>query len=73
MDITVQDKLSALALISQKKLLEILDKIPGRKDFIIDPQLIKPLERIVGVSKLKWVCIGFNIIYTVIYVSFKSS
>lgn len=50
---SIDDKIKALNQISQKKFLDILDKIPGRKDFIIDPILIKPLEHIVGVGKLR--------------------
>lgn len=55
MQVSLDNKLGALAQISQKKLLDILTKIPGRKDLIIDSTLIKPLERIVGVSKLRLV------------------
>ncbi|CAB0007529.1 unnamed protein product [Nesidiocoris tenuis] len=53
MQVSLDNRIGALGQISQKKLLEILTKISGRKDFIIDNTLIKPLERIVGVSKLK--------------------
>jgi hypothetical protein len=34
-------------------LADILTTIPGRKDLIIDPVLIKPLECITGVSFLR--------------------
>lgn len=53
MDCTLNTKVSALNRISKKKLTDLLDKIPGQKDFIIDNNLIKPLERIIGVSKLR--------------------
>ncbi|KAL1139098.1 hypothetical protein AAG570_009159 [Ranatra chinensis] len=50
---TLDQKLGALAQISQRKLTDILDRIAGTKDFIIHPDLIKPLERIMGVSILR--------------------
>ncbi|KAF6212914.1 hypothetical protein GE061_010624 [Apolygus lucorum] len=53
MQVSLDEKLGALSQISQRKLLDILTKISGRKDLIIDSSLIKPLERIVGVSKLR--------------------
>lgn len=53
MQFSLDHKLNALAQISQEKLLDILNKIPGRKDFIIEPSLIKPLDRFIGVSKLR--------------------
>nr|CAD7574916.1 unnamed protein product [Timema californicum] len=48
----VANRLDALHQISQKKLSEILVKIPGKKDLIIDHVLMKPLDRITGVSFL---------------------
>ncbi|XP_014284692.1 vacuolar protein sorting-associated protein 33B [Halyomorpha halys] len=53
MQYTLDGKINALKQISQRKLLNILDKIPGRKDFIVDVNLIKPLEHIIGVAKLR--------------------
>lgn len=53
MDITLNDKLSVLQQISQRKLVEILDNIPGTKDFIIEPKLMKILDSFVGVTVLK--------------------
>uniref|UniRef100_A0A1B6LIA7 Vacuolar protein sorting-associated protein 33B n=1 Tax=Graphocephala atropunctata TaxID=36148 RepID=A0A1B6LIA7_9HEMI len=51
---SLETRASALNRISQKRLGEMLNKIPGLKDFIIDPVLIKPLERIIGVSQLRF-------------------
>nr|CAD7412450.1 unnamed protein product [Timema poppensis] len=48
----IDSRLDALHQISQKKLSEILVKIPGKKDLIIDHVLMKPLDRITGVSFL---------------------
>ncbi|XP_071640644.1 vacuolar protein sorting-associated protein 33B [Temnothorax longispinosus] len=53
MDITLDDKLSALQQISQQKLVKILDTIPGTKDLIIEQQLMKILDSFVGVTVLK--------------------
>lgn len=53
MDITLDDRLSALQQISQRKFVEILDAIPGRKDFIIEGKLMKILDSFVGVSVLR--------------------
>lgn len=53
MECTLSTKVNALNRISKKKLTDLLDKIPGQKDLIIDSNLIKPLERIIGVSKLR--------------------
>nr|CAD7394728.1 unnamed protein product [Timema cristinae] len=49
----IDSRLDALHQISQKKLSEILVKIPGKKDLIIDHVLMKPLDRITGVSFLR--------------------
>ncbi|XP_044579496.1 vacuolar protein sorting-associated protein 33B-like isoform X2 [Cotesia glomerata] len=53
MDITFDDKLNALQQISQRKLIDILDQIFGKKDFIIEQTLMKPLDSFVGVTVLK--------------------
>ncbi|XP_074111189.1 vacuolar protein sorting 33B [Cotesia typhae] len=53
MDITFDDKLNALQQISQRKLIDILDQISGKKDFIIEQTLMKPLDSFVGVNILK--------------------
>ncbi|OXU23523.1 hypothetical protein TSAR_011888 [Trichomalopsis sarcophagae] len=53
MDVTLDDRLAALQQISQRKLVEILDVIPGKKDFIIEQKLMKILDSFVGVSVLK--------------------
>ncbi|EFN66268.1 Vacuolar protein sorting-associated protein 33B [Camponotus floridanus] len=53
MDITLDDKLNALQQISQRKLVDILDAIPGTKDLIIEQKLMKILDSFVGVTVLK--------------------
>ncbi|EZA58768.1 hypothetical protein DMN91_009216 [Ooceraea biroi] len=53
MDITLNDKLSVFQQISQRKLVEILDSIPGSKDLIIEAKLMKILDSFVGVTVLK--------------------
>ncbi|XP_076235670.1 vacuolar protein sorting 33B [Calliopsis andreniformis] len=53
MDITLDDKLNILQQISQRKLVEILDAIPGTKDLVIEQKLMKILDSFVGVSVLK--------------------
>lgn len=46
-------KLSALREISQLRLINILNQIPGKKDLIIDASLMKALDRITGISVLR--------------------
>lgn len=53
MDLTLEIRLDALRQISEKKFLNILDSISGLKDLIIDPVLMKPLERFTGVTALR--------------------
>ncbi|GAB1867074.1 Vacuolar protein sorting-associated protein 33B [Camponotus japonicus] len=53
MDITLDDKLNALQQISQRKLVDILDAIPGTKDLIIEQKLMKILDSFIGVTVLK--------------------
>lgn len=53
MDEIIYDKLSSLSEISKAQLEKILKTVPGCKHLIIEPSLIKPLERICGVSWLK--------------------
>lgn len=53
MDITLDDRLNVLQQISQRKLVEILDAIPGTKDLVIEQKLMKILDSFVGVSVLK--------------------
>ncbi|XP_072937914.1 vacuolar protein sorting-associated protein 33B [Epargyreus clarus] len=53
MDFPLSAKLSSLGLISQHKLENILSQCGDKMDFIIDPALIKPLERICGISWLR--------------------
>lgn len=57
MHCSLETRATALNRISQKRIGELLNKIPGLKDFIIEPNLIKPLERIIGVSQLRLVFI----------------
>lgn len=53
MDVTLDDHLNTLQQVSQRKLVEILDVIPGKKDFIIEQKLMKILDSFVGVAVLK--------------------
>lgn len=53
MDQPLSLKLASLNLISQCKLQSILANCGDKKDLIIDPALIKPLERICGVTWLR--------------------
>ncbi|XP_063829861.1 vacuolar protein sorting-associated protein 33B [Ostrinia nubilalis] len=53
MDQPLSLKLASLSLISQCKLQRILAQCGDKKDLIIDPSLIKPLERICGVTWLR--------------------
>lgn len=53
MDITLDDKLGAFQQISQRKLIEILDGIAGKKDLIIEQKLMKLLDCFVGVTVLR--------------------
>ncbi|KAM7358143.1 vacuolar protein sorting 33B [Cochliomyia hominivorax] len=46
-------KLQGFQLIAQEKLQAILCSIPGKKDLIIEPPIIKPLEHICAASWLK--------------------
>ncbi|KAG8225413.1 hypothetical protein J437_LFUL004613 [Ladona fulva] len=45
--------MDSLKEISQRKLVDILDRIPGKKDLVIDPALMKPLDKITGVNMLR--------------------
>lgn len=54
MDQPLSLKLASLGQISQCKLQSILILCGDKKDLIIDPSLIKPLERICGVSWLRY-------------------
>ncbi|KAJ2938470.1 hypothetical protein O0L34_g12915 [Tuta absoluta] len=53
MEHPLSKKLGSLSLISQRKLQDILAQCGDKKDFIIDPALIKPLEKICGVAWLR--------------------
>lgn len=51
----MDDKLNALRQISQRKLVDILESIPGlMKDLIIEQKLMKILDSFVGVTVLKY-------------------
>lgn len=51
---TLQQKMEGLRQIAQEKLQSILCSIPDKKkDLIIQPELIKPLEHICGASWLR--------------------
>lgn len=49
----MKTKIPVLPTLSREKLKNILLKIPGKKDLIIDPKVFKPLENILGVSVLR--------------------
>lgn len=67
MDITLDDKLGAFQQISQRKLIEILDGIAGKKDLIIEQKLMKLLDCFVGVTVLRYF---FSVVYVkVIFLS----
>lgn len=56
MSLTLSQKLDGFRQIAQEKLQNILCSIPGnKKDLIIQPELIKPLEHICGASWLRLV------------------
>lgn len=62
MSLTLSQKLDGFRQIAQEKLQNILCSIPGnKKDLIIQPELIKPLEHICGASWLRLVCSLFNL------------
>ncbi|XP_063985833.1 vacuolar protein sorting-associated protein 33B [Diachasmimorpha longicaudata] len=53
MDITFDDRLSVLQQISQRKFVDVLDSISGKKDLIIEQKLMKPLDSFIGATVLK--------------------
>lgn len=53
MDVTINDRLNVLHQISQRKLIEILNMIPGTKDLIIEQKLMKILDSFIGVTTFK--------------------
>jgi hypothetical protein len=53
MDEIIYEKLSSLSEISKAQLQKILNSVPNNKDLTIEPNLIKPLERVCGVTWLK--------------------
>ncbi|KAI4457730.1 vesicle protein sorting-associated [Holotrichia oblita] len=52
-DDTFYKKISSLSEISKTQLSKVLNNLPGAKDIIIEPDVIRPLERLCGVSWLK--------------------
>lgn len=53
MEFGLDKKLQGFQLIAQEKLQAIICSIPGKKDLIIEPALIKPLEHVCAASWLK--------------------
>jgi hypothetical protein len=53
MDIPLEKRLDALPQITQRKLLNIFDSIPDVKDLLVDPSIMKPLQRFTGIKALK--------------------
>ncbi|XP_011196960.1 vacuolar protein sorting-associated protein 33B [Zeugodacus cucurbitae] len=53
MENALEKKLQGFQLIAQEKLQAIICSIPGKKDLIIEPGLIKPLEHVCAASWLK--------------------
>ncbi|XP_030375915.1 vacuolar protein sorting-associated protein 33B [Scaptodrosophila lebanonensis] len=51
--LTLDKKLQGFQLIAQEKLQAILCSIPGKKELILEPALIKPLEHVCTASWLK--------------------
>lgn len=61
MDVTLDDRLNVLQQISQKKLIDIFDKIPGKKDLIIEQKLMKILDNFIGITTLRLVTVNKQI------------
>ncbi|EDW38276.1 GL12103 [Drosophila persimilis] len=53
MELTLEKKLQGFQLVAQEKLQAILCSIPGKKELILEPALIKPLEHVCTASWLK--------------------
>ncbi|XP_059487240.1 vacuolar protein sorting-associated protein 33B [Neocloeon triangulifer] len=53
MDLPIEKRLEALPQITQRKLLSIFDSIPDVKDLLIDPAIMKPLQRFTGIKALR--------------------
>lgn len=53
MEPELERKLSSLSEISKAQLLQIFDLCPSRKNLILQPEIIKPLERICGIKWLR--------------------
>ncbi|KAF5282424.1 hypothetical protein FQA39_LY17539 [Lamprigera yunnana] len=49
----IDKKLSSLCEISKSQLSKILNSYSGRKDLVLEPNIIKPLERVCGIRWLK--------------------
>ena len=64
----IDGRLSALREISQLRLINILNQIPGKKDLIIDGSLMKALDRITGISVLRY---QYHVTYCLMFCSFE--
>lgn len=53
MDEKLDKILSSLSELSKVQLSKILNSINGAKDLILEPQIVRPLEKICGVRWLK--------------------
>ena len=71
MDITLDDKLGAFQQISQRKMIEILDVIAGKKDLIIQQKLMKLLDCFIGVTVLRYRILVFKKLFIVSKNSFN--
>ncbi|XP_065349911.1 vacuolar protein sorting-associated protein 33B [Cloeon dipterum] len=52
-DLPMEKRMEALPQITQRKLLSIFDSIPDVKDLLIDPAIMKPLQRFTGIKALR--------------------
>lgn len=53
MELPLDEKLQGFQLLAQEKLQAVICSIPTAKDLIIEPQLIRPLQRVCSASWLK--------------------
>lgn len=49
----IDGRLAALRELSQLRFVSVLNQVPGKKDLIIDPPLMKALDRLTGISVLR--------------------
>ncbi|KAE8743071.1 hypothetical protein FOCC_FOCC011317 [Frankliniella occidentalis] len=57
----IDGRISALRELSQLRLINIFNQIPGKKDLIIDVPLMKALDRITGISVLRQVVLKHDV------------